>query len=358
MGKAQLSMFLVLSVALCGPPAQAADPPNASADWLKKPNLQDIMAVWPAEALKRGLGGKALIACMVTVQGSLRACRVESETPAGAGFGGAALTLANQFLMRPARQDGVAVESTVRIPITFPRQGPETGSLNRIPDNEVRGDPVYRRFPWTQAPSYAEMLAAYPAKARADKVGGLATLDCRLNKVGGIATCDVLGEEPKSYGFAAAAKTLTPRFVGPAVDPKGKSLARAHVIMAFAFPVTALDNSTLTIGRPEWAALPSPADFTAVIPAAARTAGVYQARVVMACTVGMKGALEGCEAQSEAPKGLGYAEAALRLSPAFRLSVWTDEGLPTVGGKVRVPLRFDLDEAMKAAKPSASSPPP
>jgi len=32
-------------------------------------------------------------------------------------------------------------------------------------------------------------------------------------------------------------------------------------------------------------------------------------------------------------------------------SVWTDEGLPTVGGQVRVPLRFDLTEAMQGRAP-------
>jgi hypothetical protein len=92
-------------------------------------------------------------------------------------------------------------------------------------------------------------------------------------------------------------------------------------------------------------------DFTAVIPAAARRAKVYQARVVMACVVGASGSLEDCKAVSEDPGGLGYADAALSLSKFFRLSVWTDEGLPTIGGQVRVPLRFDLTEAMAGKTP-------
>ena len=57
-----------------------------------------------------------------------------------------------------------------------------------------------------------------------------------------------------------------------------------------------------------------------------------------------------------APAGLGYGEAAMKLSPYFRLAVWTDEGLPTVGGTVSIPLRFDLDSAMaelEAAKAAA-----
>ncbi|HEX7948265.1 MAG TPA: hypothetical protein VF495_26605, partial [Phenylobacterium sp.] len=62
---------------------------------------------------------------------------------------------------------------------------------------------------------------------------------------------------------------------------------------------------------------------------------------------GATGALEACTAASEEPAGLGYADAALALAKAFRLSVWTDEGLPTIGGVVRVPLRFDLQSAMQ-----------
>ena len=86
------------------------------------------------------------------------------------------------------------------------------------------------------------------------------------------------------------------------------------------------------------------------MPAAAVKAGVYKARVVMECQVVAEGALSGCVTQTETPSGLGYGDAAIRLSSAFRLSVWTDEGLPSIGGKVRVPIRFDLDITKAAAK--------
>ncbi|WP_411288240.1 hypothetical protein [Phenylobacterium sp.] len=54
-----------------------------------------------------------------------------------------------------------------------------------------------------------------------------------------------------------------------------------------------------------------------------------------------------CKAQSEDPAGLGYAGAALALARTFRLAVWSDEGLPTIVGTVRVPIRFDLDDVAK-----------
>jgi TonB family protein len=359
MTNAQLPIFLGLAAAMLSAPLHAADKANSGADWLKKPSSGDLMAVWPADALRRSLGGKAVISCTVTVQGTLRACQIVSESPQGAGFGGAAVTLSRQFLMRPAMKDGVPVETSVSIPINFPAPRPETGSY--LPpkfDPPLKRDRIYNRIPWKRAPSQADMLAAFPAKARAEKVSGTATLDCRLNKTGGISGCDILREAPQGFGFGAAARSLKDRFSGPLVDSTGETLASARVTLTFSFPASALDGATQGIGRPEWTVLPTMADFTAVIPDAARKAEVYNARVVMECQVAAEGALEGCLAQSETPAGLGYADAAIRLSPTFRLSVWTDEGLPTIGGKVRVPLRFDLGAATQTGKSSTAPPPP
>ena len=35
----------------------------------------------------------------------------------------------------------------------------------------------------------------------------------------------------------------------------------------------------------------------------------------------------------------------MALSPAFRLAIWSEEGLPSVGATVRVPVRFDIKPA-------------
>ena len=349
--KPQLTIILGLVIAGFGVPSLAADKPNSGADWLKRPTSEDLLSVWPTEALRRSIGGKATISCTVTVQGLLRACQVVAETPQGAGFGGAALTLSRQFLMRPARENGVPIEAVVSIPINFAAPTPETGSyLKPKFDPPQKRDRVYNRIPWKQAPSLEDMLAVYPTKAKAAKIGGSASLDCRLNKTGGISGCDILREAPQGHGFGVAARSMKDRFSGPLVDSQGETLAGARVTLAFVFPVGVLDGSAPGIGRPEWAALPTAANMAAVMPVAAAKAGVYKARVVMECQVVAEGALAGCIAQTETPSGIGFGEAAIRLSPAFRLSVWTDEGLPSIGGKVRVPIRFDLDMTTAAAK--------
>lgn len=341
-----LQLVALASAAAVGAtPVQAQDRPP---DWQKLPSAEDLASVWPAKALKAGIGGKALISCIVTVQGTLRACHTVSETPEGSGFGGAAIALSPQFLMRPALKDGAPVEASVTIPVNFPRPDRQTGShLKPVTDTDFPGERVYTGIPWITAPSHAEVMAAYPAKAREAKLGGTAVLDCRIGKDGGISACKVLNETPDNKGFGAAAKTLAGRFKGPTTDSKGEPTAGARTHLPINFAAAALETGAPVIGRPEWRALPAMEDFTAVIPAAARQAKVYRARVVMSCTVGAEGGLEACKTTLEEPGGLGYADAAMALSSRFRLSVWTAEGLPTIGGMVRVPLRFDLEEAMQ-----------
>lgn len=317
-------------------------------DWVKTPSARDLEAVWPAAALKSGIGGKATIACIVTIQGTLRACRIESEDPAGSGFGGAAMALSAQFVLKPALKGGAPVEAPVRIPITFPRPDRATGSLLRpVTDSDFKGERIYSRLPWSQAPSYAEVLAAYPEKARAKKMGGTATLNCRIDKDGHLSACRTMKEVPDGYGFGSAARSIARSFVGPVTNARGETMVGDHAAVQVTFAAASLDAAVPTIGRPDWKAFPTMEDFTAVVPQAARQARVYSARVVMECHVGATGALEACTAASEEPAGLGYADAALALAKAFRLSVWTDEGLPTIGGVVRVPLRFDLQSAMQ-----------
>lgn len=66
---------------------------------------------------------RALIACIVTVDGLLRDCIVKYETPPGRGVGDAALRLSRQFKMRPASGNGTPVEAPVQIPLYFPVPG-------------------------------------------------------------------------------------------------------------------------------------------------------------------------------------------------------------------------------------------
>lgn len=343
----QLGIICALS-ALIAAPTSAAEQVR-SPDWLRRPSSDDLMVVWPREAWRKGQGGKAVISCVTTVQGLLRACEVVEEKPAGAGFGGAALALSRQFVMKPALKDGVPIESTVRIPINFADPGGETGTYLR-----ARGNPVYAQLPWRAAPTYAEVLAAYPDKARTARMSGTVVLDCKITKEGGLSECRTIRDDPDGYGFASAARSLTGRFVTPTQTNTGESIVGSRAHVTFAFAAASLDSPV--IGKPKWVAVPRVNDLAAVVPEAAKKAGVYKARVVMDCDVVASGLVEGCAVVSQDPPGLGYDAAALKLTRYFALGVWTEEGLPTVGGKVRIPLRFDLESAVAAAAQPAPKP--
>ena len=327
----------------------AAPVKDRPADWLKRPSAESIFALWPPEAYRRGQPGKAMIECTVTVQGTLRACKVVSESPEGVGFGRAAIGLSPQLLMRPEIRDGKPVESIIKIPINWSFPGGGHGDPQLGPSMRDR---VYSRLTMLAAPTYAEVMAAYPAKARAEKVGGVVTLTCRIQKEGRLGACDTVREEPKRFGFAGAAKSMLPKFRAPTADNQGDSIVGARVMLVVTFAASSLDLASPIIGRPQWVQIPRVTDIEAVLPPQAKKAGVFQARVVMTCRVVEDGKVEGCKTETQEPDGLGFGQAAEQLAPYFKLSVWTEEGLPTVGGSIRIPVRFDLaPPAVPAVKP-------
>ena len=315
------------------------------ADWVRKPSAHDLAAVWPPAAQRTGAGGWAIISCLANIQGLLLDCFPLRESPAGAGFGAAAVALTPQLLMKPATLRGQPVPSVINIPIEFKRT---SVSYNQpVPATEL--SPA---MAWPEAPTYADVIAAYPNKARSAALAGRASLSCGFDGSGHLVGCSTIAEDPKGEGFADAAHTLARHFRADLKTPDGRAISRAKIQLPFFFDPESLSGAKPVIGKPKWQSLPASTDTDAAFGEILRT-GAGTVRVSLACRVQQGGTVSDCAVASEDPPGKGVGAAALTLAPTLKLSTWTIEGLPIVGGTIRVPLRL---EGPGPAQPSAASP--
>jgi TonB family protein len=336
--------------------AQAAPANCKNPDWKHVPTRDQLVSIWPRAALEKGLNGRAGITCTTTTQGALRDCTVVHEEPPGAGFGQAAIALSPQFMMNPKVCDGRPVEANVYIPVNFtgltgPRRSAGAPMGSRIPVQNPDGPSLIDRPVWVEAPTYEQVVAAYPTGTRASRTPGHVALRCSFGGDGRLRGCDVISEVPTGRGFGAAAQTLSRHFVGAATDLRGRNVRDNFTVVAFTFDPAMLSGSSPVVGKPQWTHVPQSVDLAASFPAAATAAHVSIGHVAMACDVGSGGRLENCAVSRQSPDGLGFDKAALALSSVFQVTVWTDEGLPTVGGHIVVPIRYEA--SADAAAPNA-----
>lgn len=114
-------------LALTAGPAWSASPPAprrasviTNPDWAAQPSGDEVSRFYPEHAMRNRIGGEAIIACSITVDGDLTSCEVESETPPGEDFGAAAIRMSPYFKMKPKTLNGTPVAGgRVRVPIRF-----------------------------------------------------------------------------------------------------------------------------------------------------------------------------------------------------------------------------------------------
>ncbi len=295
--------------------------PSARIDWVRRPSGADLARFYPSRAIDREQGGRSVLRCLVRPDGRLERCAVLGEGPAGFGFGQATLGLASYFQMTPVAPGTADADRTVVIPITWSLGGgrPDvqwTAGMSPVPN-------------FSQAPDRAAVAAARPAGAVGETL-----LSCQGTVTGGLSGCTALGGGEVQTPVEAAALSLADRFrLQPTATTPTERLRQVRVTVPVRF-----GDEPAYLARPRWARTPTGQEMQAALRPLAATREDRTAEARVDCQVGPGGALTACRVLSESPAGAGAAAAA--LAERFAVRLWTDEGSPTVGARVRLPLRY------------------
>jgi TonB family protein len=127
----------------------------------------------------------------------------------------------------------------------------------------------------------------------------------------------------------------------------------AAVLMQAATPAVAAPAPTPSVvTTPDWLRKPTGADMAEFYPKAAAAAHV-EGHATIHCKVAATGDLTDCVASNDEPAGQGFGEAALRLSPLFKMRPMTRDGVAVSGGRINIPIRFMLPQ--QEAPPTAEA---
>lgn len=338
------------------------------------------VSIWPKGALATRANGWVTLNCQVDAHGLAETCRVIFESPAGRGFGGAALALRPTFKLKPRMGPDGPVAAAMNIAVAF--RAPETESnLNQIQaatmqvapsdsspvfnvgSHEVNAsnlviyhNPVATRSitmlsepAWAQAPSFDELAAAYPPEGAG--VEGYVVAHCQVQKTGLLKGCVAVKELPMRHGFAHAALSLMSRFQASpeslAAAPKG---APIEVDVPIRFP-PAGEARDRTVRAPIWLAGADPQSLLREAPLPALRPNSPGA--VVQCRVGEGGGLEACAIELTSPDGIDYDEAAVKFASRLKMNLWSADAGPVVGGVAHVPVRPGMAADEQARKSSS-----
>lgn len=100
--------------------------------------------------------------------------------------------------------------------------------------------------------------------------------------------------------------------------------------------------------KPDWMEKPSSEDLTAFYPPHAARSNIA-GKATIACKVMVDGRLDACVVVEESPPGEHFGEAALRISPKFRMIPPDDPNAPPA--TVTVPLNFEVPQTHVMIRP-------
>jgi len=309
-------------------------------DWLRKPNADDLVSLYPREAAKVGAIGKVRIRCTVSIKDVLEQCELISETPPGWGFGAAAMAMTRYFSWRPQTVNGVAVgDAPVVIPVEFGRWDDEYDAVVITAASSDTIDVTGRRLDapiWSQAPTLAQVAAAFPQQDVGKIDFGYAILRCRVKLDGLLTNCRTFVNGPDDGAFKPAARKLADDFKLSVADYDPADLKGASVDIPIAFVAPGKPTPKLT--SPQWVRTLDPAALAAVYPSKAAAAGISRGSGVVRCRATHDGRLADCQVVSEDPVGLGFGEAGLKAADGIAMNPWTLDGAPVDDAVIELPI--------------------
>jgi hypothetical protein len=266
--------------------------------------------------------GRALLGCVATKDGKLADCKVLKETPAGQGFGEAALSVVGYERIKTTDETGASVEGR-----------PVKSLLEFLAPGDANPD-------WIRKPNGRDLANVFPKAALDKRVGGRATIHCKVTVEGFLDACTVRFEEPAGMNFGSAGLQLAPQF---RLSPKirgGKAVPGGDVSIPIIWEAptgVAPLNTTPIVLDPPWTRVPTQAEVASVWPKGA--AGLPSGQAALRCVLAKTGQLRSCDVISEEPRGKGFGRAAQDLSKLFQVNVAPDDK-HLRDYKVDVPFRF------------------
>ena len=95
--------------------------------------------------------------------------------------------------------------------------------------------------------------------------------------------------------------------------------------------------------KPIWLQQPTLKDIMRAYPVDEHNAGA-EGMAVIGCRVADDGTLTACAVEAQTPTWRHFGAAGLRLAPDFRMEAKDQDGWPTAGAEVRIPIQFKLTE--------------
>ena len=369
-GPKELSPLVVIAPPRDAPPSDATVVVGA-----EDSTGAQAVSIWPAGALNARTNGWVTLTCQVDVHGLAETCRVAYESPAGKGFGAAALTLRPTFKLTPKQGPDGPVEASMNIAVAFkaPDLQSNLSELQAVtmavsPNDSSRGsnqgeheinasnlriygNPIPTRSitmldstGFVQAPSFEALAAAYPAQGGG--VDGYAVAHCRAAATGELSRCALAKELPPGHGFGRAAVALATQFrVSAETMARAPRSAPVEVDVPIRFPPPGQARDR-TVRAPIWRAGFDPQSQLREVPLPA--ARPDSPGAVVRCQVAADGALAGCEIELTSPDGIDYDEAAVKLASRLKMNLWSAEAGPVSGGVVHLPVRPAMADAAQA----------